>query len=150
MRVILLKDVRGVGQHGDTKNVADGYAINFLFPQKLAELATEEKLKQLEAQKQQHDAELQKNRDELNKKIDMLRGQQVSIQARATEKGGLFKSITQKDIAKAILAAHSLEIPEGSIELKENHIKTTGKHEVVLRSAGGKAELAVNVVAAAA
>jgi large subunit ribosomal protein L9 len=49
MKVILLKDVRGVGQHGTVQNVADGYAINRLFPAKLAEPATEAKLKEIEA-----------------------------------------------------------------------------------------------------
>ncbi len=147
MKVILLKDVRGVGAHSDIKNVADGYAINFLFPQKLAEAATEEKLKQLENRKKEHDAELKLKDEQLNNKINQLRGKQVTIQARATEKGGLFKSIAPKDIAKAILAEHSLEIPESAIEIKEAHIKTTGAHQVSLASTGAKAELAVAVVA---
>lgn len=148
MKVILLKDVRGVGQHGEIKNVNDGYAINFLFPKKLAEPATEDKVKQIENKKQAHEAEVAKQEEELNNKVSMLRGKKVVLQARATEKGGLFKSITTKDIAKAILAEHSLEIPESAIELKENHIKTTGEHQVVLSSKGSKADLTVAVVAA--
>jgi len=146
MKVILLKDVRSVGQHDEVKNVADGYAFNFLFPKKLAEPATEEKIRQLEARKKAHEAELTKEAEALTNKVMQIKGKKVVIQARATEKGGLFKSIAKKDIAKAILAEHSLEIPESAIELTENHIKTTGEHKVVLVSSGGKAELAVVVV----
>lgn len=149
MKVILLKDVRSVGQHGEVKNVADGYAFNFLFPKKLAEPATEEKIKQLEQKKQAHEAEAAKEAEALTNKVMQLRGKKVALQARATEKGGLFKSITKKDIAKAILAEHSLEIPESVIELMEDHIKTTGEHKVVLTSKGGKVELTVIVVQAA-
>ncbi|MBC7836548.1 50S ribosomal protein L9, partial [Acetobacteraceae bacterium] len=106
MKVILLKDVRRVGQHGEVKDVADGYAFNFLFPQKLAEPATEEKIKNLETQKQAHEAEIQKGEEELTAKIMSLRGKRVALQSRATEKGGLFKSIVAKDIIKAIKAEH--------------------------------------------
>src|SRR4051812_34032263 len=101
MKVILLKDVRGVGQHGEIKNVADGYAINKLFPTKLAEPATDEKIKQIEAQKVQADAARAKEEAELDTKVQALRGKKVTLAARATEKGGLFKNVHEKDIAKA-------------------------------------------------
>src|SRR3989344_3853887 len=140
MKVILLKDVRGVGQHHEIKNVADGYAINFLLPKKLAEPATEAKVKQLADQKQAHEVELKSRETELDRTIAHLRGKKVVLQARATEKGGLFKSITPKDIVKAVAAEHSLEIPETAVHLIENHIKTTGEHMVVLSSKGEKAE----------
>jgi len=148
MKVILLKDVRSVGQHGEVKNVADGYAINFLFPQKLAEPATEEKIKQLDATQKAHEAEVAKHEAELDKKVTMVRGKKVVLQARATEKGGLFKSVTKKDIAKAILAEHSVEIPESAIELTEDHIKTVGEHKVVLYSKNEKSDLSVAIVPA--
>jgi large subunit ribosomal protein L9 len=131
MKVILLKDVRGVGQRHEIKEVADGYAINALFPSKSAEPATAEKIKLLEAQKAAHQAELQKQEEQLIHKLQMLRGKTVALSARATEKGGLFKSIAQKDIAKAILSQHSLEIPESAIALPVA-IKTTGSHNVKL------------------
>lgn len=148
MKVILLKDVRGIGQHHDIKHVADGYAINFLFPRKLAEPATEDKIQKLAAQKAAHEAEVAKQDEQLGKMVMSLNGKKVVLQARATEKGGLFKSITPKDITKAILAEHKLDIPERVVEIREDHIKTTGEHQVVLSSKGGKAELKVVVVAA--
>jgi large subunit ribosomal protein L9 len=147
MKVILLKDVRGVGQHGDIKNVADGYAINKLFPQKLAEPATPEKMKQVEAQKAAREEAIKKDEEQLDNKVAQLRGKKVVLQSRATEKGGLFKTIAAKDIAKAILAEHSLEIPEESIAISEP-IKTVGEHKVQLAGKNQKAELAVIVAAA--
>lgn len=146
MKVILLKDVRGVGQHGEVKNVADGYAINKLLPGKLAEPATAEKIKEIEAQAQARSAERQKEEEQLDAKVAGLNGKTISIPARATEKGGLFKSITEVDIAKAIRAAHSLELPESTIVLPE-HIKTLGEHQVNLRSKNNKAALTLSVVA---
>lgn len=147
MKVILLKDVRGVGMHGEIKNVADGYATNKLFPSKLAEPATPEKMKQVEASKAAREAEAKKEEEILNNKVAMLRGKRVVLQARATEKGGLFKAIHERDVAKAILAEHSLEIPEESITFKEP-IKTVGEHVAIVSGPSLKAELAVTIVAA--
>ncbi len=147
MKVILLKDVRGVGQHGEIKNVADGYAFNHLFPRKLAEPATEEKIKQVEAQRQQVEAARAQEEEQLTKKIQSLRGKKITLKIRATEKGGLFKSVTQKDIAKAILGEHSLEIPESAIAVPD-HMKSVGEHPVVLSSKTVKVELIVGILPA--
>lgn len=148
MKVIMLKDVRGVGQHGTIQNVSDGYAVNKLFPQKLAVPATEEKMKEIEAQTAARAAQVAKEEEQLDQKISNLRGKRVAISARATEKGGLFKSITAQDIIKAIRLEHALEVSEQSIHLPE-HIKTIGEHMVMLKGKNQKAELAVAVVASA-
>lgn len=146
MKVILLKDVRGVGQRHEVRNVADGHAINYLFPQKLAEPATEAKIRELEAQKAAHEAELQKQEEALGKSVQQLNGKKVTLHVRATEKGGLFKAVTSKDVARAILAEHGIEIPESAIQFSA-HIKTVGEHAVALASKSHKAELTVAVAA---
>ena len=145
MKVILLKDVRGVGQHGTVKEVADGYAINKLFPQKLAEPATEAKLKEFAAREAAKEAQAVQEEEQLDRKVQSLNGKGVSLSARATEKGGLFKSITGADISKAIRAEHGLEIPETAIDMEP--IKTIGEHIVRLRSKHHKVELAVAISA---
>lgn len=147
MKVIFLKDVRGVGRHHEIKNVADGYAVNFLFPNKLAEPATEDKVRQMEAQIQAHAEAVRKEEAVLDNKVTALKGKSVSVSARATEKGGLFKSIGPKDIARAIREQHSLEIPEDAIH-SADHIKTVGEHHVVVSSKNAKVELALIIVAA--
>ncbi len=148
MKIILLKDVRGIGMHGDVKNVADGYAHNFLLPQKLAEPATEDKVKEMEGRKQEHAAAMQKEEAALTEKIMQLRGKKVVLSARATEKGGLFKAIAAKDVIRAIKAEHEIDIPEEALEFSE-HIKTVGEHTALLKSKTQKVELVVAVVAAA-
>jgi large subunit ribosomal protein L9 len=147
MKVILLKDIRGVGHHGDIKTVADGYATNALFPRKLAEPATEEKIAQFEAKKAQVEADRKKEEEQLDNKVQALRGKKITLSIKATEKGGLFKAVHEKDVAKAVLAEHGLQIPEDAVHLPE-HIKTVGEHPVMLRSKNQKAEMGVVVVAA--
>lgn len=147
MKVILLKDVRAVGQHGEIKDVSDGYANNFLLPQGLAEPATEEKIAANAAKSAEREAMLAKQEEQLANKITMLRGKKITISSRATEKGGLFKAVTPKDVAKAILAEHKLEIPETAIVFDE-HIKTTGTHEAKLESKTEKGSISIDVVAA--
>lgn len=147
MKVILLKDIRGLGLHGDVKEVANGYAENFLFRQAFAEPATEEKVKEIEAQKIAREEEAKLEEEALDKKVATLHGKGVALSARATEKGGLFKAVGEKDVAQAIRAEHSLEIPHTSIALS-GPIKTIGDHTVALTSRNKKAELKVSVVAA--
>ena len=146
MKVLLLKDVVRLGRAGDIKNVADGYATNFLFHQKLAEPATEERIKQMEAERAELEATRIREQQQLDTNVQALRGKKVSISVRATEKGGLFKSVHEKDIAKAILSEHSLEIPEASLYFIEP-IKTVGEHMVMLKSKNQKVEFGVIVVA---
>jgi len=147
MKVILLKDVRGVGQRHEVKDVADGYAVNFLFPNKAAEPATEAKLKQFEAERIAREAEQKKLEEQLVHKIEMLRGKKVVIASRATEKGGLFKAVAPKDICRAIREEHSLEIPEEMLQVP-TAIKTTGSHVVSLVYKQTKVPLGVEIVAA--
>ena len=147
MKVILLKDVRTVGQHGEIKNVADGYAINFLFPQKLAEAATEEKIQQIATNKEARETLLHKQEEELGQKVLALKGKKIVLSSRATEKGGLFKAIASKDVARAIKAEHDIDVPEEAITFSE-HIKTVGEHTALLSSKKQKVELGVTIVAA--
>lgn len=132
--------------HGEIKTVADGYAINALFPQKLAQPATPEKIAEVEAARAAREAEAAKEQEQLDNKVMSLRGKKVTLSGRATEKGGLFKAVHEKDVAKAILAEHALAIPEDAIRFVES-IKTVGEHVVMLHSKSHKAELGVVVVA---
>lgn len=147
MQVIFLKDVRGVGRAHEVKNVADGYAVNFLFKQKLAEPATPEKVAALLAKQKAHEAELEKQEAELTQRVNAARGKRVTIAARATEKGGLFKTITGKEIAHQLVVEHKIAIPETAVTLPE-HIKTVGEHTVFVHSKTVKAEVVVDITAA--
>lgn len=148
MKVIFLKDVRRVGRAGEIKEVADGYAANFLFPSKSAEPATPDKIAQIEKQKQTAREAARKQEEILDNKVASLAGKKVTIAVRATPKGGLFKTVAAKDIAKAILGEHALQIPEESIMVSEP-IKTVGEHSIHVVAKNKKTTLGVFVVASA-
>ena len=87
MKVILLKNVRGLGQLHEIKNVSDGYAVNFLFPQKAAEPATEAKIQQFEATRLAHEAEVKKAEEQLGNMLHSLRGKFPGNDARSHGSG---------------------------------------------------------------
>ena len=131
MKVILLKDVKGLGKAGDLVNAKDGYARNFL-PKGHAVEATPANLKKWEEQKAieaQKKEEEHKEALELKKKIESIT---VEIKAKAGEGGRLFGSITSKDIADALKSQYKLDIDRRKIELKDN-IKSLGVTEVDIR-----------------
>ncbi len=129
MKVILLKDVKGLGKKGDVVNAKDGYARNFLFPKSLAKEATIGNVKILEeqktAKKMKKEEELQQAKA-LAEKISKLT---VDIESTAGENGKLFGSITTKDIAQALQKQHKVKIDKRKIEL-DNNIKDLGITEV--------------------
>lgn len=132
MKVILMKDVKGLGKAGDLVNAKDGYARNFLLPKGLAVEATPANLKKWEEEKK---AEAQRKEEEyqealeLKKKIDAIT---VELKAKAGEGGRLFGSITSKDIADALKAQHKIDIDRRKIEMKDN-IKSLGTTQVDVR-----------------
>ena len=146
MKVILLKDVRGCGRAHEAVEVADGYANNFLLRHKYAVPATEEKLKEMDSARAAREAAQHKEAEELGAKIQSLEGKKVTITARATEKGGLFKAVAAPDISRALRAQHSIEIPESAITL-ESPIKTIGQHTAQVAGGKNKAAVAVEITA---
>ena len=131
MKVILLSELKGKGGEGDIVEVADGYANNYLFPQKIAVAATKGNLKQLEQRKHNiatREAARIEEAQALNAALDDL---SVKVEARVGEEGVLFGSITAAMIADALKEAEDIEIDRKRIDLK-NPIKTAGKHEVVV------------------
>ena len=131
MKVILLSELKGKGGEGDIVEVADGYANNYLFPQKIAVAATKRNLKQLEQRKHNiatREAARIEEAQALKAALDDL---SVKVEARVGEEGVLFGSITAAMIADALKEAEDIEIDRKRIDLK-NPIKTAGKHEVVV------------------
>lgn len=116
MKVVFLKDVKGKGKKGEIKNVADGYAQNFLIKNGYAVEATKQALGQLEGQKKLEEknaaAELQAAKD-LKEKLEQM---EVKIKAKAGEGGRLFGSISTKQIAEALQKAHGIKIDKRKME----------------------------------
>lgn len=136
MKVILTKDVPGIGRMYDVKNVAEGYASNFLFPRGLAKVATDAEIKRVEATKAAHEAEMKVQENLLAKSLESLKDKTITIAAKANEKGHLFSGITAEKIAKALQAETRMNVAASLIELK-TPIKEVGEHTVDV-SLGGK------------
>ena len=143
MKVILLKDVRGLGTRHTVKDVSDGYATNYLLPQQLAEIATPQKLETLVAQQEAAQARAREEEAALDSTVAAAEGKEIKLTARATEKGGLFKTITTKDVVHGLREQHALTIPEDMVRMEP--IKTTGEHPITLQGKHKKAHATVVV-----
>jgi large subunit ribosomal protein L9 len=146
MQIILLKDVAGVGQRGQVKTVADGFALNSLLPKKAAMLATPQALKDLEqknAENAAHRAAQEKEWDAIFEKIQKFT---LMVHANSDAKGHLYKKIGGEEIAK-VLREQGVDVPEESIHPKMA-IKQTGTWPVEIQLGEKKATITVEVIAA--
>lgn len=128
MRVIFLKNIKGVAQIGDIKNVADGYARNLLLPKGLAKIITADIQKEVEALKQKRDQENRLTKERGLELIKKFEGLELHIKGDANDQGHLYGSIDTKTIAKE-LRNQKINVNEDNINLPHN-LKTTGEHEV--------------------
>ena len=129
MKVVLLGEIKGKGGEGDVIDVAQGYAENYLIPQKLAVASTKGNLKQLEERRnniEKREAVRLADANALKAKLD---GQKVAVDAKVGEEGVLFGSVTAAMIADAIKAELDVEIDRKRVELGKP-IKVAGSHEV--------------------
>jgi len=132
VKVVFLEDVANKGKAGETKEIADGYARNFLIPHKLAVLANSQsanivaaQLKKLAHRRAQTEAEMA----ELAKQLE---GQEITLKAKSGEKEKLYGSITSTDIADELLRSTGLTIDKRKIELEEP-IRELGSYEITIK-----------------
>ena len=144
MQVLLLRDVDELGQAGEIKNVADGYARNYLFPRELASLATPGAVMQAAKQQRSVAKREAKALSEAQALAALLDGQIVTFQARAGEGDKLYGSITSANIAEALEENVDREVDRRKIDLEEP-LKELGTHAVTIRLAA-EAEAKVTVV----
>lgn len=129
MRVVFLNDVDGIARAGEIKNVADGYARNFLLPRKLAAAATTSTVQQAEARAKAIAKEQEKLDEAATAVANQLSASPVVIKARVGEAGRLFGSVTSSDIADAINARSGSSVEHRQIVL-DAPIKEVGTYEV--------------------
>ncbi|MDD4635887.1 MAG: 50S ribosomal protein L9 [Dehalococcoidales bacterium] len=134
MKVIFLKDVPGSGSQGDIKEVADGYAINFLIPQNLVMPATDQTLAQLKARKKAEEKKKAEIEADLVNQSKALNGKTITLKAKVGTRGKLYGSITSNDIATELKKAHGLELDKRKIELSEP-LHELGTFEVIVKLA---------------
>ncbi|MGE0059306.1 MAG: 50S ribosomal protein L9 [Dehalococcoidia bacterium] len=129
MRVVFLDDVDGAGRAGEIKNVADGYARNFLLPRKLAAPATTSTMQQADARAKAIAKEEEKRDGAAQAIVAKIGDSPLVIKAKVGEEGRLFGSVTASDIAEAINARAGGSIEHRQV-LLDAPIKQVGSHEV--------------------
>jgi large subunit ribosomal protein L9 len=145
MKVILKRDVKGLGHAGDVKDVKNGYARNFLFPSGAAALADAGALKNWERHKDEREAREAGIRGEAEAMAERLRELKLEVAVKAGEKNRLFGSVTNVQIAE-LIAKEGIEVDRHAIHLRVP-IKTLGDYKVDVKLIPGvDAEMTVSVV----
>jgi large subunit ribosomal protein L9 len=144
MRVLLIKDVPGLGKAGQVKTVADGYGRNFLLPRRLAESASEGAIRQAEVLRKADERRSAKLQSEAELVAGELSGMTVHFTARAGEQGKLYGSITSAQVGEALTKKSGREIDKRKLDLEEP-LRELGVHDVRIKLAPG-VETIVKVV----
>ncbi|MBU0633386.1 50S ribosomal protein L9 [bacterium] len=146
MKVLLTKDVKGLGKAGEIKEVKDGYGQNFLIGKGFAKQATNEVLARHAAQerkRQEDEAQEIAELKALAVKLDKL---EIVITKKLGQNNHLFGAVTKDEIAHALQEQHAVVIDKKHIVSKEN-IKTIGEHDIDFKLGHGlHATLHVDVV----
>jgi len=144
MKVILLKKIKEIGNIGDIKEVADGYALNFLIPQKIAEPAIAENIAKLKKHKEEAIKMAEEDLILAQKNVKKLQGIVVELKGKCSVDGKLYSSITPSIIAEK-LKEKGVSIKKKQINLIKP-IKELGEHSVfIVLNHGLEAEITVIV-----
>jgi len=129
MKIIFLQDVPRVGKKHDVKEMNDGYVLNFLFPRRLAKLATPQALSELERSKKEIIIKKEIQEGLLIKSLEEIQSKVITLKAKADSKGNLFSSIHKKEIIEEMQKKYQAEIGENFIVL-EKPIKQAGEFDI--------------------
>ena len=143
MKVIFLKSVPK-GKRGEIKEVADGYARNFLFPKGVALPATSSAIKAAKVLSDEKAESQARQREELSRIVQELEGKELHFKAKAGAKGRLHGAITAASIAGELSRLTGFEIDKKKVELEEplHHV---GSYDVIINLGTG-AEAKIKVV----
>ena len=129
MKIILLKDVKGVGRAHEAVEAADGYALNYLIPKKLAVPATPQSLREAEMRRTQAAERAKLDAALVAQNIASLAEARIVIKVKANEKGHLYDAVGESEIRKAVKEQTRVDLSEGTIRL-EKSIKELGTFDV--------------------
>ena len=119
MKVIFLKDVKGTAKKGETKEVSDGYARNFLMKQGLATMATDIELRKLENQTKKKTKQMEAELEFQQKVASRLDGEEIEIITKVSNSGTLYAAINSAKLTQAIKKQLSVTVKSDQIKLKE-------------------------------
>ena len=131
MKVILLQDVKGVGKKDQVVNASDGYARNFLFPQKLAVEATPGAMKGIEKMRKAEAEREAERRAQATATAESLRGKVINMTVKTGSQGRLYGSITSAEVAAELKKQHGVEIDKRDIKCE--NIRAVGDVEIEVR-----------------
>jgi large subunit ribosomal protein L9 len=134
MKILLIKDVKGLGKAGEIKNAKDGYARNYLIPKGFAKLATDEVIKEWQEEQKRKEEELKKELAKLNELKEKIENTKIVIKHKLGANGHLYGAITNKEIAE-YLKEKGIEIDKKNIEMQQ--IKAVGEYSVDVKLGHG-------------
>mgnify|MGYP001614736160 FL=1 len=147
MKVILLKDVPNIGSKEDIKEVADGYARNFLFKQGLAKAATATAIESVKALEEKKAREMKRELVESQKIASRLDGVEIEILAKVSTANTLYSAVGAEQITRAVRKQLGVDLKAAQIDLRKG-IKECGDHRVKIKFPHNlEAELIVRVSA---
>lgn len=146
MKIVLIKDVKGVGKKHDIKSVADGFALNSLIPTGMAEVATAGVLARVAKVKAQEEAERKIKEDLLSKNLKSIHDAVVEVAVGANDKGHLFAGLHAVDIAPLVKESTRIDVLPEFIVL-EKPIKEVGEHKIDVKVQGKSATFTLKVTA---
>lgn len=132
MKVILNSDVSNLGEEGDVKDVADGYARNFLIPRGMVMPYSRQNLALIESRRATIEKRKEDKREQAKSARERLEGETLTIRMTAGERGKLFGSVTSQTIAEE-LEKRGIEVERKKIDIEDGTIKTLGTHAVRVR-----------------
>lgn len=139
MKVIFLQDVKGSGKKGEVKNVADGYARNMLIPKGFAVEANAKNMAELAGQQASAQHKIDMEIKSAKESAEKLKGQKITITAKAGSNGKLFGSVTAGNVADAIKAQLGIDVDKKKISLSTD-IKNFGSYNAVIKLYNGISE----------
>ena len=131
MKVILLCDVKGQGKKDQIVNVSDGYARNFLFPQKKAVPADAKSTSELKSKEEAKQFKISEDRKAAQELADRIKDKEVVIKMAHGQDGRLYGSVTSKDIAEALSKLIGADVDKRKISM--DTIKAYGKYSVDIK-----------------
>lgn len=132
MKVILLQDVKALGKKGQTVEVSDGYARNFILPKKLGIEANAKNINDLKLQKAHEEKVAKEQLEEAKELAAKIEGLEVELSIKSGKDGRTFGSVSTKEIAQAFKEQHGIEIDKKKISLDEP-IRTVGTSIVSIK-----------------
>ena len=132
MKVILLCDVKGQGKKDQIVEVSDGYARNFLFPQKKAVPADAKATNELKNKAEAQQYKINEDRKAAQALADKINNVEIEIIMGHGADGRLYGSVTAKDIAEELKRRIGVDVDKRKIQLKES-IRAYGKHDVQIK-----------------